>query len=113
MTDDDLWSTRRTSFGSAADAYAAGRPSYPDDALDWVLPPSAERVLDLAAGTRRLTEQLLARGLDVVAVEPDDALRAHVPAAATSTAGRGGGNSPGGAAVRCHLGRQAVPPVRR
>jgi len=87
MTDDDLWSTRRTSFGSAADAYAAGRPSYPDEALDWVLPASAERVLDLAAGTGRLTEQLLARGLDVVAVEPDDAMRAHVPAAATSTAG--------------------------
>jgi SAM-dependent methyltransferase len=84
---DELWSTRRTSFGSAADAYAAGRPSYPEDALEWVLRPSAARVLDLAAGTGRLSEQLLARGLEVVAVEPDDAMRDHVPSAATALAG--------------------------
>ena len=84
---DDVWSTRRTSFGSAADAYAVGRPSYPEAALDWVLPPAATRVLDLAAGTGRLTEQLLARGLQVIAVEPDDAMRAHVPAAATAMPG--------------------------
>src|SRR4051795_6039822 len=84
---DESWSTRRTSFGSAADAYAAGRPSYSEDALDWALPSSATRVLDLAAGTGRLTGQLLARGLEVVAVEPDDAMRAHVPSAATATAG--------------------------
>src|SRR3954454_5459974 len=87
VTSDELWSTRRTSFGSAADAYAAGRPSYPEDALDWVLPSPARRVLDLAAGTGRLTGQLLARGLEVVAVEPDDAMRAHVPSAATAIAG--------------------------
>ena len=84
---DEVWSTRRTSFGSAADAYAVGRPSYPEAALDWVLPPSAERVLDLAAGTGRLTGQLQARGLQVVAVEPDDARRAHVPAGATAMPG--------------------------
>jgi len=84
---DESWSTRRTSFGSAADAYAVGRPSYPEAALDWVLPPTATRVLDLAAGTGRLTQQLLSRGLQVVAVEPDDAMRAHVPAAATTMPG--------------------------
>jgi SAM-dependent methyltransferase len=86
MTDED-WSARRTSFGSAADAYAAGRPPYPSDALDWLLPDGAARVLDLAAGTGRLTEQLLQRGLDVVAVEPLDEMRAHVPSAATALAG--------------------------
>lgn len=86
MTDDG-WSSRRTSFGSAADAYAAGRPSYPQEALDWVLPSDARRVLDLAAGTGRLTESLLERGLDVVAVEPSDDMRAHVPTGATALAG--------------------------
>ena len=84
---EELWSARRTSFGSAADAYAAGRPSYADGALDWVVTPAASRALDLAAGTGRLTEQLLARGLDVVAVEPSDEMRAHVPTAAEALAG--------------------------
>jgi SAM-dependent methyltransferase len=84
---DELWSTRRTSFGTAADAYAAGRPSYPPEALDWVVPPAATRVLDLAAGTGPLSRQLLARGLEVVAVEPLDEMRAHVPAEALALRG--------------------------
>jgi SAM-dependent methyltransferase len=84
---DDLWSTRRTSFSTAADAYAAGRPSYPAEAIDWVVPPDAMRVLDLAAGTGPLSRQLLARGLEVVAVEPLDEMRAHVPADALALRG--------------------------
>ncbi|HET7311993.1 MAG TPA: class I SAM-dependent methyltransferase [Mycobacteriales bacterium] len=84
---DESWSTRGTSFGSAADAYAAGRPSYPEAALDWVLPTAARRVLDLAAGTGKLSELLLARGLDVVAVEPSDEMRRHVPSAADALSG--------------------------
>ena len=58
------------SFGAAAAAYERGRPGYPDAALDWLLPPGAHRVLDLGAGTGKLTRSLVARGLDVVAVEP-------------------------------------------
>jgi SAM-dependent methyltransferase len=86
MTEGD-WGARRTSFGDEADAYARGRPSYPDEAIGWILPPDARTVLDLAAGTGRLTEVLLARGLDVIAVEPLDAMRAHIPGAATALAG--------------------------
>lgn len=84
---DEAWSSRGASFGSAADAYAAGRPSYPSEALDWVLPPRAQRVLDLAAGTGKLTQGLLERGVEVVAVEPSDEMRRHVPDAATALAG--------------------------
>ena len=84
---EEVWASRRTSFGSAAEAYAAGRPSYPAEAVEWVLPTNAERVLDLAAGTGKLTERLLERGLDVVAVEPSDEMREHIPSAATSLAG--------------------------
>lgn len=71
------------SFGAAADAYERGRPSYPEAALDWLLPAAARRVLDLGAGTGKLTRQLAARGLDVVAVDPSEgmlgALRRSLP----------------------------------
>jgi SAM-dependent methyltransferase len=65
------------SFGSVAEVYEANRPEYADAAVDWV----AERlplrdVLDLGAGTGKLTRQLVARGANVVAVEPDAEMRA-------------------------------------
>jgi SAM-dependent methyltransferase len=61
---------RSVSFGSAAAAYERGRPSYPPEAIDWLLPVGAHRVLDLGAGTGKLTTRLVERGLDVVAVDP-------------------------------------------
>ncbi len=63
------------SFGAAADVYERARPTYPAEALDWVLPPGARRVLDLGAGTGKLTRLLTARGLEVVAVEPTPGMR--------------------------------------
>jgi SAM-dependent methyltransferase len=61
---------RSLSFGSAAAAYERGRPSYPPEAIDWLIPRGARRVLDLGAGTGKLTTRLVERGLDVVAVDP-------------------------------------------
>jgi SAM-dependent methyltransferase len=61
---------RSLSFGSEATAYERGRPSYPPEAIDWLLPPGARDVLDLGAGTGKLTSRLVERGLDVVAVDP-------------------------------------------
>jgi SAM-dependent methyltransferase len=61
---------RSLSFGSEAAAYERGRPSYPPDAIDWLLPAGANDVLDLGAGTGKLTARLVERGLDVVAVDP-------------------------------------------
>lgn len=45
--------------------------------MRWGLPAQANDVLDLAAGTGKLTEGLLALGLNVTAVEPDAAMRAE------------------------------------
>ncbi|ORB52101.1 class I SAM-dependent methyltransferase [Mycobacterium persicum] len=71
------------SFGSAAAAYERGRPSYPPEAIDWLLPAGARDVLDLGAGTGKLTTRLVERGLDVVAVDPIpemlEVLRASLP----------------------------------
>jgi SAM-dependent methyltransferase len=74
----DEWDARRTAFGDASEDYASGRPGYPLDAVTWVLPPGAQRVLDIGAGTGRLTERLLQVGLDVVAVEPLAEMRRHI-----------------------------------
>ncbi len=67
--------SRASSFGAAADAYERGRPPYPAEAIDWLLPRDARRVLDLGAGTGKLTRQLHERRLDVVAVEPSAGMR--------------------------------------
>ncbi len=53
---------RSLSFGSEAAAYERGRPSYPPEAIDWLLPPGARDVLDLGAGTGKLTTRLVERG---------------------------------------------------
>lgn len=68
---------RARSFGADAVAYAEHRPDYPADAVRWGLPAQASAVLDLAAGTGKLTEGLLALGLEVTAVEPDPEMRAE------------------------------------
>ena len=72
--------TATAGFGSSADAYERGRPSYPDDAIAYLaaelgLGP-ATRILDLAAGTGKLTRLLVEGGAEVVAVEPVAAMRA-------------------------------------
>ncbi|MCW2970806.1 MAG: smtA [Solirubrobacterales bacterium] len=66
-------------FAGAADAYERGRPEYAPAVVGAIsaelsIPPGAP-VLDLAAGTGKLTRALLRSGLDVVAVEPQLALR--------------------------------------
>jgi SAM-dependent methyltransferase len=70
---------RARSFGTVAAAYARHRPGYPAAALDWALElaPGGD-VLDLGAGTGKLTEALVRRtGLRVTAVDPDPAMLAQ------------------------------------
>lgn len=55
--------------------YDRVRPGYPLDAVAWMVPEGATRVVDMGAGTGALTRSLLALGLEVVAVEPDDQMR--------------------------------------
>ncbi|HEX3510553.1 MAG TPA: methyltransferase domain-containing protein [Solirubrobacteraceae bacterium] len=72
-------------FGAVADAYERGRPDYTPAVVGAIaaelgLAPGA-RVLDLAAGTGKLTRALIAGGFDAVAVEPQAQLREHLAAA--------------------------------
>ncbi|GAA3431485.1 class I SAM-dependent methyltransferase [Kutzneria kofuensis] len=81
MAGDELISRRASSFGSRAADYAEHRPDYPVDAVRWALAPVDEpKVLDLAAGTGKLTAVITSLGYEAVAVEPDDAMRAELTA---------------------------------
>ena len=64
------------SFGSAVEDYVRGRPGYPVAAIEAPGVPADAHVLDLAAGTGKLTEVLARRFARVTAVEPDDEMRA-------------------------------------
>lgn len=75
MSDARFRSTQAGSFGAVAGTYDRSRPGYPPEAVAWLVPPGAQRVLDLGAGTGQLTRLLVARGLDVVAVEPSGGMR--------------------------------------
>jgi SAM-dependent methyltransferase len=78
-----LADARAASFGAVAEDYECGRPGWPERVADVAeLRPEAE-VLDLAAGTGKLTRLLVRRFARVIAVEPDDALRALIPAEET------------------------------
>jgi SAM-dependent methyltransferase len=62
---------RANSFGGAAHNYDTYRPRYPGQLIDDVLAPCARRILEAGAGTGIASMQLIERGADVLAVEPD------------------------------------------
>jgi SAM-dependent methyltransferase len=62
---------RRLTFGAHADAYERARPAWPEAAAQWLVPGGAELVVELGAGTGKLTRAVSALGTQVVAVEPD------------------------------------------
>jgi SAM-dependent methyltransferase len=69
----------KAGFGSTADAYDRGRPSYPSAAIRWLseragLGPGVV-VVDLAAGTGKLSRPLRDAGVRVIAIEPVAAMR--------------------------------------
>jgi SAM-dependent methyltransferase len=85
------YALRAKSFGAAAAQYALHRPDYSLDAISWVLSPVTERVaagrpidvLDVGAGTGKLTSQLGGLRLTggppaVIAVEPDREMLAEL-----------------------------------
>lgn len=83
---------RAGSFGGVASHYERFRPGPPVAVVDWFVPSHVGRAVDLGAGTGALTRLLIDRADEVVAIEPDDRMRAlletHV-AGVRALAGRG------------------------
>ena len=76
---------RALSFSAVSDAYDRARPSYPREAAAWLtgMPPdgaggAGSRVLELGAGTGKLTEDLQALGHQVLATDPVDSMLGHL-----------------------------------
>ncbi|HYK96022.1 MAG TPA: MOSC domain-containing protein [Candidatus Dormibacteraeota bacterium] len=74
--------TAAQGFAAGADAYERGRPEYAPEAVATLVRElgigPGKRVLDLAAGTGKLTRQLVDSGADIVAVEPVAEMRAKL-----------------------------------
>ncbi len=78
------------SFATVAEAYDRARPSYPAEAAAWLVGNHHSTVVELGAGTGKLTELLVAAGHDVIATDPLPEmltrLRSRVPGARTAVA---------------------------
>jgi ubiquinone/menaquinone biosynthesis C-methylase UbiE len=75
----DIHDLAARGFERAGDDYERGRPSYPAEAIEFLVREldvrPGTRVLDLAAGTGKLTRQLVPTGAELVAVEPVAGMR--------------------------------------
>ncbi|HEY9408068.1 MAG TPA: class I SAM-dependent methyltransferase [Jiangellaceae bacterium] len=80
MTADDQ-PGRVTPFDGVADKYDSARPGYPEDAVAWLVGRRRASVLDLGAGTGKLTRSLVAAGHDVIAVDPSEPMLDRLVAA--------------------------------
>lgn len=78
MSDDDVRVRRAASFGDVADVYARSRPGFPAEAVRWLVGSRRATVLELGAGTGKLTAELLRQGHDVIATEPAGPMAAQL-----------------------------------
>jgi SAM-dependent methyltransferase len=78
LTEPSTFERRRQSFGAAAVLYDQARPTYPEEAIRWMLGTAPRRVLDLGAGTGIFSRQVAALGHPVTAVEPDPGMRTRL-----------------------------------
>lgn len=70
--------TPALSFGPVADAYHRGRPGYPRAAASWLTGSEPCRVLELGAGTGKLTAELVSLGHQVLATDPLEPMLRHL-----------------------------------
>jgi ubiquinone/menaquinone biosynthesis C-methylase UbiE len=73
--------TAQSGFDQSAQAYSKGRPDYPTEALDFMQSnlglTNASKILEVGAGTGKMTNLLAQRGFKIQAVEPVAGMRAQ------------------------------------
>jgi ubiquinone/menaquinone biosynthesis C-methylase UbiE len=78
----ELQHPQSRSFEQVAELYERVRPSYPEEAIDWLADQldvgGDSTVLDLGAGTGKLTRQFVERVARVIAVEPGPEMLAQL-----------------------------------
>src|ERR671923_1069516 len=83
------WSLPAGSLDRWPEDYERGRPGWPPEVVDVPGLPATATVLELGAGTGKLTRLLVPRFVRVVAVEPEDTMRRllvrHCPDAEAAT----------------------------
>jgi ubiquinone/menaquinone biosynthesis C-methylase UbiE len=77
-------------FGQVAGVYDRSRPGYPAAAVEWLVGRTPQRVLDLGAGTGKLTAALVAAGHEVIAVDRSPQMLAVLENAVPQAAARVG-----------------------
>src|SRR5262249_37683689 len=104
-------------FQLVAAEYEDGRPGYAADVVAGAIAEldlgPGSIVLDLGAGTGKLTRMLLDAELAVIAIDPSPAMLAQLRAAAPRGGGGGGGGPPGGGGGRGGARGSGFPLVRR
>ncbi|HET6153827.1 MAG TPA: class I SAM-dependent methyltransferase [Marmoricola sp.] len=92
---DEVRTTHGRSFAAVSDEYDRSRPSYPAEAVDWLIGSNRStdaplRIVELGAGTGKLTELLVATGHQVLATDPLpemlDHLQRRLPGTRTAVA---------------------------
>lgn len=71
-------SSHALSFAGVADAYERARPAYPAEAAAWLTGTTPARVVELGAGTGKLTAGLLGQGHRVLATDPLEPMLRHL-----------------------------------
>jgi ubiquinone/menaquinone biosynthesis C-methylase UbiE len=78
----DLQHPQSRPFERVADVYERARPEYPAEAVAWIVEEldlrAGRTVLDLGAGTGKLTRALVQTGAHVIAVEPGEQMLAEL-----------------------------------
>jgi SAM-dependent methyltransferase len=87
----DIHPSAAVGFARVAEAYERGRPDYPPEAIAWLAGEldlrAGRTVVDLAAGTGKLTRPLAALGCAVIAIEPVAEMRAAIGPGVRALAG--------------------------
>ena len=94
MSEGGIHELASVGFGRAVEEYERARPGYPPEAVAWLVErleiDASKTVLDLAAGTGKLTRQLVPTGAHIVAVEPLAGMRVRLEEALPEVEARAG-----------------------